>query len=48
MGIDQRSETMTERGKEEGRLDSRIVAEVLAALAYGERCGARRAHLASK
>jgi len=42
MGIDQRSETMTERGKEEGRLDSRIVAEVLAALAYGERCGARR------
>jgi hypothetical protein len=28
---------------EDGRLASRIVAEVLAALAYGEQCGARRA-----
>jgi tRNA-(MS[2]IO[6]A)-hydroxylase (MiaE)-like len=28
---------------EDGRLASRTVAEVLAALAYGERCGARRA-----
>jgi len=41
-GVDQGSQTMTERSEEEGRLDSRIVAEVLAALAYGERCGARR------
>lgn len=29
--------------REDGRLASRVVAEVLAALSYGERCGARRA-----